>query len=212
MRLLHALVVVAVGCGGATKRAPIESRGGDGAAAHAMTDPVVVLRALAAAAENDDGAALDALVHPTYGMWLWDQPGAYVSPTLHVIAGGGEAPTTRLAASDMNDYWKENFWSSVAGGLDALDRMDRDPADRYAPIYGDCGEEDQPHDLRAWLASRDSFHEHYDPILQDTNHAIAPALMADGAHYRVWGLDVWLVEDHGRLWVAHVMVWTPCDA
>lgn len=211
-RLLLACTLALGACGGSTTKPPIESRGGE--PAPAMTDPVVVLRALATAAKNDDGAGLDALVHPTHGMWLWDQPGATVSPTLHVTAGSGEAPTTRVAASGMNEYWKESYWSAVAAGLDALDRMDREPADRFAPVYGDCGEENPAHDLRAWLVTNDDFETMYGPILVDTVYEteIARALRQPMTHYRVWGLDVWLFEADARLWVAHVMVWTPCDA
>lgn len=214
MRRLGVLGILALAAcaGGATKPAPaIESRGGE--PAPALTDPVVVLRALARAARDDDGAALDALVHPVHGMWLWDQPGATVSPSVHVKAGAGEPPTARLRASGMNAYWQESYWRHVAGGIDgALERLDRDPADRFAPIYGSCDTDETPPDLRAWLVAADSFRRHYAPILADAAPGVAPALMNDMAHYRSWGLDVWILEDDGRLWVAHVMVWTPCDA
>ncbi len=190
----------------------IESRGG--ASAPAMTEPVAVLRALARAARDDDGAALDALVHPAHGMWLWDQPGATVRPVVHVTTGTGTRPSVRLRASGMNEYWQETYWSHVAGGIDGpLERLDRDPADRFAPRYGSCDTfETSSVAPRAWLVTADSFRRHYEPILEHADPGIAPALMTDMAHYRVWGLDVWLLEDGGRLWIAHVMVWTPCDA
>lgn len=212
-RLAVALALVA--CGGSPRPAPpIESRGGEAGAT--LSDPVEVLRALADAAKTDDGPALDALVHPTHGMWLWDQPGAAVSPSLHVTAGSAGAPTQWLAASGMNDYWKEQYWAHVAGGLArGLERLDREPADRFAPIYGDCGADDATGgaDLRAWLVAKDSF-ESYVQLLVDTEleKQMAPALVQPMTHYRSWGLDVWLLQAEGRLWVAHVMVWTPCDA
>ena len=213
LALVGALTLAAAACGGGGKPAPapIEGRGGE--PAPAMTDPIAVLRALAQAARDDDGAALDALVHPVHGMWLWDQPGATVSPALHVTAGTGAPPTERLRASRMIEYWQESYWRHVAGGIDGpIDRLDRDPAERFAPSYGSCDTDETPPDLRSWLVAKDGFREHYEPILADGDHGIAPALMADMAHYRSWGLDVWLLEDRGRLWVAHVMVWTPCDA
>jgi hypothetical protein len=207
------MICALAACGGAPKPATIESRGGEPSAA--MNDPEEVLRALAQAARDDDGPALDALVHPTYGMWLWDQPGATVSPSVEVKAGSAEAPTAHLAASGMNDYWKENYWKHVAGGLDGgLTRLDREPADRYAPIYGDCGADDSTGgtDLRAWLVEKDRFDDTYRMLLDDAQLKLAPAMTQDLVHYRSWGLDVWLARADGRLWVAHVMVWTPCDA
>src|SRR5205085_1499384 len=146
-----------------------------------------VLRALAQAARDDDGAALDALVHPTYGLWLWDQPGATVSPSVQVKAGSAEAPTAHLAASGMNDYWKENYWKSVAGSLDhGLTRLDREPSDRNAPIYGDCGADDSTGgtDLRAWLVEHDSFDATYQMLLDDAQLKLAPAMTHDLVHYR----------------------------
>ena len=215
-RLLLASVLALAACGGARTPAPNHTiEGGGGAAAADMNDPVVVLEALAVAAKTDEGAALDALVHPTLGMWLWDQPGATVSPSLQLKAAGGGTPTSRLAPSGMNDYWKENYWKHVAGGLDAgLTRLDREPADRYAPIYGDCGADDTTGgtDLRAWLVMKDEFDDTYALILEDAQLQLDPRMTGALVHYRSWGLDVWLAQDQGRLWVAHVMVWTPCDA
>lgn len=211
--MLLALALALAACGSTPKPAPIQSRGGE--PSPAMTDPVVVLRALAQAANTDDGAALDALVHPAHGMWLWDHPGAAVHPTVHVTTGTGEPPSRRFASSLMSSQWKEHYWPSVAIGLEALDRMDREPADRFAPIYGDCGAEDASGaNLRAWLVERDDFESLYGPLLVDTpaDAAIAPALRQPMTHYRSWGLDVWLAHDQSRLWVAHVMVWTPCSA
>jgi hypothetical protein len=211
------LVCVLAACGGSTKQVPIESRGGDESPSPsaAMNDPEAVLRALAQAARDDDGAALDALVHPTYGLWLWDQPGATVSPSVQVKAGSAEAPTAHLAASGMNDYWKENYWKAVAGSLDdGLTRLDRDPADRNAPIYGDCGADDSTGgtNLRAWLVENDDFRAQYGMLFEDEPMPFAAGITGSMVHYHDWGLDIWLVEDQGRLWVAHVMVWTPCDA
>jgi hypothetical protein len=213
-RLLFSCALALAACGGAPAKPPIGSRAGGDDYTPPMTLPVNVLRALASAARADDGDALDALVHPEHGMWLWDQPGAAVSPTLHMNVGGGGTLTQRVAATGMNEYWKEHYWSVVAAGLDALDRTDTDPDDPHAPIYGDCGDEVPASDLRSWLLVKDDFWATYGPILVDTpfETAIAPALRQSMTHFRSWGLDVWMVEDGGRLWVAHVMVWTPCDA
>ncbi|HUQ04302.1 MAG TPA: hypothetical protein VM261_17505 [Kofleriaceae bacterium] len=214
-RLFLATALAAAACGGGAKpaTAPIAGRGGE--PAPSMTDPIAVLSALATAARTDDGAALDALVHPELGLWLWDQPGATVSPTLLVKAGGGASPTSRLAPSGMNEYWKESYWAHVAGGLDrGLTRLDREPADRFAPIYGDCGADDATGgtDLHAWLVVKDEFDDYYAQLLEDAALQLDNRVTGQLVHFRSWGLDVWLAEDQGRLWVAHVMVWTPCDA
>jgi hypothetical protein len=180
-----------------------------------MNDPVVVLRALAAAAKDDDGAALAALVHPTHGAWLWDHPGATVSPSVHLEPGDATPPSRRLAPSGMNDYWKERYWAHVTAGLGrGLDRLDREPAERFAPIYGDCDEDDATggSDPRAWLVMKDDFDAMYQPLFEDAVYPFAPAISGQLVHFRSWGLDVWLAHADGRLWVAHVMVWTPCDA
>jgi hypothetical protein len=216
-RLLLASVLAVAACGGGAKPAtpPIEGRGDDVPAAAAMTDPVAVLGALATAARTDDGNALDALIHPELGLWLWDHPGATVSPSLLVKAGGGASPTSRLAPSGMNEYWQENYWRHVAGGLDrGLTRLDREPAERFAAIYGSCDQDDATGgtDLRAWLMSKDDFDNHYAQLLEENGPAMDPKVTGELVHFRSWGLDVWLAEDAGRLWVAHVMVWTPCDA
>jgi hypothetical protein len=216
-RLLLASVLAVAACGSGAKpaTAPIEGRGDDVPAAAAMTDPVAVLGALATAARTDDGKALDALVHPELGLWLWDHPGATVSPSLLVKAGGGASPTSRLAPSGMNDYWQEHYWRHVAVGLDGgLTRLDREPADRFAPIYGDCGADDSTGgtDLRAWLLMEDDIDQHYAPLLEDSELQLDKRVTGELIHYRSWGLDVWLAQDQGRLWLAHVMVWTPCDA
>lgn len=207
-----ALVAAAMtACGGTDKPATIGAKGGG---ADTTGEPESVLRALAAAARTDDGKALDALVHPTYGLVLWDQPGAFLSPRLTVRAGRGQAPSAWLADSGLNDYWLEQYWPQVAEGIDqGLAKLDRDPADRLAAVYGDCGEDDSGGpDLRAWLLASDSFDEALRSSLEDASLELDPKVQADLVHFRRWGLQVWLVRDQGRLWVAHVMVSTPCDA
>lgn len=170
-----------------------------------------VLGELAAALKADDGARLDALIHPEHGLWVWWQPGAYVVPAVRLVPDG-RAPSARLRGQGLNDWWEQELWPTAAGTLArGLTVMDRDPADRQAPIYGDCGSEDMSAE-RAWLVSKDDLGQHYGDILAEANVTVAP-LMRDGlVHFRNWGLDVWMAREGDRWWVAHVMVWTPCDA
>lgn len=210
--LVVVLVGALAGCAGpATPRAPIDERGG--AAEQALDAPEAVLRALAAAIHADDGAALDRLIHPAHGLWLWIQPGAYVSPTLRVTAGGAVPPSARIGGDDMIEYWREHFWTEVARGLDAgLPRLDHDPGDHAAGVYGDCGEEVPAAELRAYLATREDLGTTRREIAADAMVTLAPVVTDQLVHFRRWGLDVWMARDRGRLWVVHVMVWTPCDA
>jgi hypothetical protein len=199
-------------CGGPTQRPPIEGRGGT--AGEAPTDqPEETLRRLAAAARADDGAALDALLHPEHGAWLWTQPGAYIAPTLFIQAGEGTPPSARIGPDDMNDYWRESYWREVAAGIEGgLARLDLEPPDPSSPIYGDCGAEDGGGATRAWLTGADTLGEHHEDVLAEAGVTLDPLMMRRLDHFHGWGLDVWLARDGGRLWVAHVMVWTPCDA
>jgi hypothetical protein len=210
MRWMSILVfVLAAACGkGPAAPAAIEGRGGTPALAG---DEVATLEALAEAARRDDGAALDALIHPTHGLWIWTQPGVAVTPTLRLEVGRGEPPSARLAAADLNDYWREELWHQVAGPLErGLGAMDRDPADRHAAVYGTC-DELAAGALRAWLVTED-LGPHYGELLAEAHLRLPPVMTTALAHFRSWGLDVWLMRDQGRWWVAHVMVWTPCDA
>ena len=174
--------------------------------------PTEVLGALAEAAAREDGALLDTLVHPEHGLWVWVQPGAYVVPA-QLLRPDGKAPSARLDADVINEYWREALWKSVAGSLErGLKVMDRDPADRNDPIYGDCGADDGMGGAqRTWLAT-DDLGELYDQILDEAQVTVPPVMARGLVHFHSWGLDVWMARDRDRWWVAHVMVWTPCDA
>jgi hypothetical protein len=209
--LIAGLVVAACGKGPAGP-GPVEGRGGEpGGPAVDANDDVTVLRALERAAKNDDGAALDALIHPTLGLWVWDQPGAYVTPSVHLTAGAAVPPSKRWKPDDMNQYWREELWNHVHGPLSrGLAALDRDPADRHAAVYGTC-DDMEAGASRAWIAT-EALPAYYLDIVADAKVELTPLQTTGMVHYHQWGLDVWLMRDQGRLWVAHVMVWTPCDA
>ncbi|HVK76995.1 MAG TPA: hypothetical protein VM734_26905, partial [Kofleriaceae bacterium] len=184
-----------------------------GSAATVADDPVAVVAALAAAVKADDGAALDRLLHPDFGLWLWTQPGAVVAPAVKLDAGGGAPPSARLPAdgADFNDYWREHYWQEVVAGIEAgLARLDRAPADVRAPVYGDCGEPERT-DLRAYLIMGADLGYRVE-LARELGVTFDPRAARGLTHFARWGLDVFLVRDRGRWWVAHVMVWTPCDA
>jgi hypothetical protein len=209
-RWMMTLLLVGAGCGG--QGGPpvppaIESRGGD----HDAVDDVErVLATLAEAARTDDPNALDPLIHPEHGLWIWVQPGAYVVPAQR-LTPDGTPPSQRLVDAVINDFWREELWNHVAGPIErGLKVLDRDPPDRRAPVYGDCGA-DEPPATRAWLATEDLGGHHRD-ILVEANVTVAPVMRERLVHFYNWGLDVWLARDRDRWWVAHVMVWTPCDA
>lgn len=203
------VLVLAAACGkGAASPAVVEGKGGAVAAAE---DDVTALRALADAARRDDGAALDALIHPSHGLWIWYQPGAYVVPAVLLKSGSAVKPTARFGPGDLNQYWREELWNQVAGPLDrGLAALDRDPADRSAAVYGTC-DDMEAGASRAWLATED-LGRFYGEVLLEAEVTLPPLMATGLTHFHIWGLDVWLMRDQGRWWVAHVMVWTPCDA
>lgn len=210
--ILLATAVAACGPAPAPSR-PIEERGGEGGTA-VSEDPITILRVLAAAAELDDGYQLDALIHPEHGAWLWLQPGAYIVPTVHLTAGAKTPPSQRLTSSDVIDYWREALWPTVARQLaTGLTVLDRDPPDRTDPKYGTCddGGDGGGSAQRTWLAA-DALGPYHEEIAAEAKVELPAVMRADLLHYRQWGLDVWMMRADGRLWVAHVMVWTPCDA
>lgn len=172
--------------------------------------PREVLEELSEAVATDDGARLDALIHPEHGLWIWVQPGAYVVPA-QLLTPDGTPPSKRLTADDINDFWRQELWKFVAGPIDrGLPVMDLDPADRNAPIYGDCGSEDMSAE-RSWMLTED-LGPFYGEVLAEAKVTLAPVMSQGLTHFRHWGLDVWMARDRDRWWVAHVMVWTPCDA
>ena len=66
-----------------------------------------------------------------------------------------------------------------SAGIDAaLPRLDRDPADRDLPIYGDCGVADGAGDVevRAWLLDTDDLGPHYAEIAADAKVSLAPVM------------------------------------
>lgn len=214
LALVIAAAVAACGPAPAASR-PIEGRDGDGEGGTAVSeDPVTILRVLAAAAELDDGTQLDALIHPEHGAWLWLQPGAYIVPTVRLTAGAKTPPSQRLTSPQVIDYWREALWPTVARQLaTGLTVLDRDPADRRDPKYGTCddGGDGSGSAQRTWLAP-DELGPYHEEIAAEAKVEL-PAVMREALlHYRQWGLDVWMMRAEGRLWVAHVMVWTPCDA
>lgn len=203
-------------CGGAAAPTPtVQGRAEGGAPAPAVDEAVATLRALAAAVRADDGVALAALVHPVHGLWLWHQPGAVVAPLLRLDAGDASPPSRRLDHPDVIPYWREAYWRHVADNLDGgLAALDREPADRRDPVYGDCAALDDGGDApptRAWLVADDDLGYRAE-LAVDHRVALDPAVVRGLVHYRRWGLDVWLARAGGRLWLVHVMVWTPCDA
>jgi len=194
---------------------PVEGRADPGASpGDRSPDPIETLTTLAGAVRADDGAGLDALIHPDLGLWLWMQPGAMVAPAQRLYAGDGRPPRQRLDPDGFNGYWYENYWPAVAGGIEhALAHLDRDPPDRDDARYGDCGDDGSGEgEFRAWLSGGEQLSDLEVEMAGDGGVTLAPAQVHDLVHLHAWGLDVYLARDQGRLWVVHVMVWTPCDA
>lgn len=208
MRSLIALVVLAAACGSKGGAPAVDNRSGEHA--EVAETPREILAELANAAAADDGPLLDALIHPEHGLWIWVQPGAYVVPA-QLLKPDGTPPSTRLSADVINDYWRQELWKFVAGPIErGLPVMDANPADRNAAVYGDCGNMEAGAQ-RSWIVTED-LGRFYGEVLAESQVTLAPVMSQGLVHFRNWGLDVWMAFDRDRWWVAHVMVWTPCDA
>ena len=165
-------------------------------------DPAQVLRALVAAVSADDGAGFDALVHPVHGAWLWTNPSGRFFPKVALKRGDTRPPSQRIPGG----------LTLIRFGLEGVDRIDVDPSDPDAAIYGNCSEEEPGYriHLRAWLRVGEPLGYHAD-ALEDAGVSLDPVLTEGLAHYHFWGLDVFLAHDRGRWWVAHLMPRTMCD-
>ncbi len=208
MRSLLLLALLAAACGARGSQPAVDNVVAEHAAV--VDSPREVLTELANAAADDDGALLDTLIHPEHGLWIWVQPGAYVVPA-QLLRPDGTPPSKRLTADVINDFWREELWKFVAGPIQrGLSVMDADPTDRNAPIYGDCGNLEAGAE-RSWILTED-LGPFYGEVLAESQVTLAPVMSQGLVHFRNWGLDVWMARDRDRWWVAHVMVWTPCDA
>src|SRR5262245_57178953 len=214
MRLVSAVAVVVIAAAAAACSAP------PGAPAPPSNRPagapdrteraLDLLRQLAAALRADRPIA--PLVDAKDGAWLWDQPGAAVTPSIHVAAADGRRPSEILAASGWNDAMREGWAPAVAGeierGLGLLD-VDGDPR---SPVYFvDCGSPDMPPARRALLLTRGI------DLARDYAATLADAPEVDtttplGFAFRSSSIAVYLSERGGALAVAHIQWWTPCEA
>ena len=208
MRFALALIVVAAcGSSGSKQPAPIGNRSGS---ATRQELAVAKLHELAAAIEADGPVA--TLGDPKDGIWLWDQPGVAPAPHVHAAAGDGRPLSKLLADGGLDgaraDGWRHELGETIERGLAATD-VDGDPA---APAHNvDCGAESgMKPATRAVLRTHDvDVVKDYATLeYEDLKSLTAPL----GFRFDFNQVQIYLSERDGAIYVAHLIVSTPCEA
>ncbi len=170
---------------------------------------IALLRALSSALRHDQPLA--PLIDPHDGTWIWQQPGAVVSPSVHLAPGDARRPSEIIAASGWTDGAKEGWATGLAEAIDlglAVVDVDGDPA--LAIYYTDCGDDKMPPPSRALLITKGVDLRRTEPGADDAQLAGLTAPL--GFHFRFGTASVYLSERDGVLAVAHLLQWAPCDA
>ncbi|HTJ41945.1 MAG TPA: hypothetical protein VL463_07595 [Kofleriaceae bacterium] len=145
---------------------------------------------------------IGGLVDPKDGAWLWSQPGAMVSPSVHVAPGDPRKPSEMMPGP-----WAADAAKSIEHGLGVLD-TDADPS--KPDYYVDCGADTMPPAKRANLITHGIELVKEQPALLDSPDAKGTATL--GFHFVYSDTAVYLSEQGDQLYVAHVLGWTPCAA
>jgi hypothetical protein len=178
----------------------------------AFREDLITLQAFAAALRADDGEALDGLIHPEHGMWIWlHTAGVQPLPASIWRAGSGIRISQRLTDDEaLAPFAGAGFWGHVADQLDLP--VDFAPRGRDDARYtGSCESESGAPvaGTRAWLADDDL----RIPDGADLARFPASAAMTRGlVHFHGYDVEVWLIRDLGKRYVAHVVVSSPCEA
>lgn len=210
--LLRAAIVATTlalaACGG---RAAATAPANHGVAAAA--EPEAVLTAFADALVRDDGAAMAGLVDPDHGVTLWYTPGAGVAAFATIAATDTAAPSSHTVptSDDRPEVWGSYPWTNVAAAItEGLGKLDRDPADRAAPIYGDCGDMEAP--VRAYLAHGLDDRWLHESDLGGDGEVDDAAVLTGLAEFNLWGTSVFLRQTAAGWRVVHVVVQDVCSA
>lgn len=206
--LVCALGLALTACGGTTARAPIGNQ-----AAATTADPEQVLAAFADALTKDDGAAVAALIDPDHGLRLWFTPGAGYAVYATIAPGDRAAPSTRVRPEDEGapESWSTYPWQAVAQHItEGLAKLDRDPADPRAPIYGDCGDEDAP--VRAYLVHGQSDRDLLSFDLGGSGEVADADVLTDLAVFELWGTRIYLRATPAGWRLVHVALQEVCSA
>ena len=206
--LAVALAVSLAACGG--KGSPTVV--GNHASASA-SEPEAVVAAFAEALRRDDGAALAALVDPEHGLTLWYTPGAGYARFDTIAAGDTTAPSKHVheGVEDSAERWASYPWKDVVRSItDGLAKLDRDPADPDAPIYGDCGNEEAP--VRAYLVHGQNDRDLRSMDLGDDGEVTDAEAIGDLAVFNHWGLRAYLRSTPSGWRLTHLTLQEVCSA
>jgi hypothetical protein len=209
-RAVLVLVLAIAACAApAAPTGPSNRPAGDPAGADRDARALALLHALAAALAAD--RPLGELVDARDGAWIWNQPGAIVSPSLHVAPGDRRRPSEIIAAADWPAGAKRGWAAGAAAALEhGLAVVDVDGEPGKADYYVDCADPQLPPARRALLRTRAIDLGREQAGLADSPAAGLTAPL--GFSFRTGTTMVYLSERGGALAIAHLLVWFPCDA
>ncbi len=210
MRFALVLTVVAA-CSSSAKPAPTPTPiGNRGGPASRQELAIAKLHELAAAIRADGPVA--TLGDPKDGIWLWDQPGVAPAPKVHAAAGDARPLSKLLADGGLEGVraqgWTRGLADAIEHGLAALD-VDGDPT---APAHNvDCGAEGGMK-----LASRAVLRTHDVDVVRDYKtmeyEELGKLTAPLGFRFDFNQVQIYLSERDGAIYVAHLIVSTPCEA
>ena len=170
---------------------------------------VAKLHELAAAIRADGPIA--RLADPQDGIWLWEQPGVAPRPAVHADAGDGRALTQVLASGGIEGGratgWIAGTADAIDHGLAALD-VDGDP---IAPEHNvDCGADPMKLATRAVLRTKAvDLHKDFPDLDGSPVEKLTTPL---AFRFDFNQVTVYLSMRNGAIYVAHLVVSTPCEA
>jgi hypothetical protein len=210
---LAALAVFVIACGSSS------SSGGSGHATPPANHPtggpartdqaIALLHQLAAAVKGD--ATLATIGDPADGVWLWTQPGVAPKPTAHAAAGDAHKVSEVLAAAGIEGGRAQAWVGEVPDLIEhGLTVMDVD-ADSRAPAYNvDCAAGGTTPPARALMTTKGVALQKEHPDLDDGG-PVAQMKTPVTLRFSYGAVEVYFSERDGVLYVADVIVSTPCE-
>jgi hypothetical protein len=205
---LAALAALVLACGPSSHPAPPTNHPTGGPS---RTDQAIALLHQLADVARADGS-LAPLGDPIDGVWLWEQPGVAPVPTAHAAPNDAHKLSEVLASGGLDGArahaWVGDVADQLAHGLGAMD-VDADPA---APAYNvDCGAVGGLKPATRGLLTThgvDLKKEHRD---LDPGGPVEKMTTPVTMYFWFNAVEVYFSERDGKLYVADVIVSTPCE-
>ena len=122
--------------------------------------------------------------------------------------------STRFAGTDgvslESAKWAQVLWDLQCVSYWYAGKLDRDPADPDAPIYGDCGNEEAP--VRAYLVHGQNDRDLRSMDLGDDGEVTDAEVIGDLAVFNHWGLRAYLRSTPSGWRLTHLTLQEVCSA